>query len=1069
MEEKVCSAAGNRSQGGSLLADQKLSPPSPLKRANCQEEENPTIRTIEFLRARLLSERSVSEAARQKAQQIEQKVWELEQQLEIVVEQRKNAEETSQQALTMLENGTAPFESGTYEDGSAFELKRFDRVNNATSLGQTSDVEEDETSTMGSGSEKTFQNSNDSDPFGQSHSLCMGLSWQARESSPTRYEKNAKRTFLPSEQMHLQNFHHEGISEANAGSIRRIGKSCRQIKRKETRSVTEEESRALTACSEDDSKKSRESSMEEFVPSEQTEPVKNISEVFELLLQKDFKGTSLARDQKTSYRDSLNQFAEEREEIDLSNGGIGEQTSGGDFTAGLYSECSSPYSSEDQGKEIESRSNEGIEMERVLEHWEDLNDQYAAEENAQREWEERFREINYSSEQSMDCCKHRKQTMEIEAKEKEGTCLNRSKTSLVMSNSDKTEKIHRPYQYLSERSCLCHSEKLVCSHCCEAENEVIQKMDINEYERDHVHKSLPPSESYISCRLICSSDVSSVNKVEAREAEKLTVTNDIFDQDILCAEIMTGQETRGNLLSLAPSFIGLQASDEEEATIDCITLSSEKAAQKITKICCLDIGPSLTENAIPVFEDHVPIVPHANRTLEPSVLAVHDKVLDANTAYLLAKDATERLSDNMQSTSEMVNVGSMAQTMESRKPFTERKMGPSDHTFSSSTGMMLTTDEKPHDVSHGSSLRSTAQITGAFFHKKGRGYSQSRHGSCNDEQGIPLLQGLNRTDTKASAICLSMHPCVSMNPMNYMSTLEMGDVQVKEQIKTKEHYVSTDFQGRSTNDVKIRTMSQENMNKGRFNGQFDKSTGVSENKVATTNGITPGRATQKVGGAGFQIPHHRFRSSNHMNRGHLFVENCFPENMFIRSHFLDSSHVMVNKIDMSTGGREEYASLNPIIYKGHSRGLFGDKLSIPTAGSADGSSMREFAPSFEAHAEKGAREESHTSQINQDHFGFAGRVEPVQYHQNNSSRDVVTALQFAKLQLQNIFDNNQSVNQHPNIPASSMQDTHTQKVMQRCYILEAPLSCIELFRLPSESECKLPSQVRASRSLSSKF
>lgn len=53
--------------------------------------EDPTARrrTIEFLRARLLSERSVSRAANQKAYHLAQKVLELERQLEIVIEQRK--------------------------------------------------------------------------------------------------------------------------------------------------------------------------------------------------------------------------------------------------------------------------------------------------------------------------------------------------------------------------------------------------------------------------------------------------------------------------------------------------------------------------------------------------------------------------------------------------------------------------------------------------------------------------------------------------------------------------------------------------------------------------------------------------------------------------------------------------------------------------------------------------------------------------------------------------------------------------------------------------------------------
>ncbi|MCO5603107.1 hypothetical protein L7F22_057252 [Adiantum nelumboides] len=63
---------------------------SPLERPS--GEEDPAAMTIEFLRARLLSERSVSKAARERAQQLAKKVSELEERLEVEIQLRKKLE-----------------------------------------------------------------------------------------------------------------------------------------------------------------------------------------------------------------------------------------------------------------------------------------------------------------------------------------------------------------------------------------------------------------------------------------------------------------------------------------------------------------------------------------------------------------------------------------------------------------------------------------------------------------------------------------------------------------------------------------------------------------------------------------------------------------------------------------------------------------------------------------------------------------------------------------------------------------------------------------------------------------
>ncbi|XP_042444330.1 uncharacterized protein LOC122029420 [Zingiber officinale] len=62
-----------------------------------------TAMTVEFLRARLLSERTVSKAAKEKAGQLAKRVMELEEQLRIMIIQRKKTEQAATEAISTLE------------------------------------------------------------------------------------------------------------------------------------------------------------------------------------------------------------------------------------------------------------------------------------------------------------------------------------------------------------------------------------------------------------------------------------------------------------------------------------------------------------------------------------------------------------------------------------------------------------------------------------------------------------------------------------------------------------------------------------------------------------------------------------------------------------------------------------------------------------------------------------------------------------------------------------------------------------------------------------------------------
>ncbi|XP_050386289.1 uncharacterized protein LOC126802677 isoform X2 [Argentina anserina] len=86
-------------------------------RSNSGKDESPGI-TIEFLRARLLSERSVSRSARQRADELEKMVEELEEQLKFVSLQRKKAEKATADVLAILENQGASDISEEFDSSS---------------------------------------------------------------------------------------------------------------------------------------------------------------------------------------------------------------------------------------------------------------------------------------------------------------------------------------------------------------------------------------------------------------------------------------------------------------------------------------------------------------------------------------------------------------------------------------------------------------------------------------------------------------------------------------------------------------------------------------------------------------------------------------------------------------------------------------------------------------------------------------------------------------------------------------------------------------------------------------
>ncbi|KAF8099754.1 hypothetical protein N665_0237s0009 [Sinapis alba] len=166
-------------------------------RCNDSDTQDPTSMTIEFLRARLLAERAVSKSARAKLDELSDKVAELEEQLKIVSLQRKKAEQATADVLAILaENGFNDDVSDGYNSSSDQE-----------SYSQTS-----------------------------SGKLVSGksLSWKGRRRGEEGSSDKAKES--------SRNRRQRGFDSAYIWRPRHRcqGRSCRQIKRSESRTVSED-------------------------------------------------------------------------------------------------------------------------------------------------------------------------------------------------------------------------------------------------------------------------------------------------------------------------------------------------------------------------------------------------------------------------------------------------------------------------------------------------------------------------------------------------------------------------------------------------------------------------------------------------------------------------------------------------------------------------------------------------------------------------------------------------------------------------------------------------------------
>ncbi|XP_037471652.1 uncharacterized protein LOC119345958 [Triticum dicoccoides] len=184
-----------------------------------------TAMTIDFLRARLLSERSVSRAAKDRADQLANRVAELEEQLRAVTAQRREAERAAAEVLAILDSQgfTDAADSGSDDDGAG---------GTPEAPGHGSVEPRGEAEDALSGSEL-------GGPAGAPRP--GGLSWKGRAASPgaDRRHPHLKARQLRQRHGHGHRRSYFYLLAADSSPKYQPGQSCRKIRRKEPRLHTE--------------------------------------------------------------------------------------------------------------------------------------------------------------------------------------------------------------------------------------------------------------------------------------------------------------------------------------------------------------------------------------------------------------------------------------------------------------------------------------------------------------------------------------------------------------------------------------------------------------------------------------------------------------------------------------------------------------------------------------------------------------------------------------------------------------------------------------------------------------
>lgn len=181
--------------------------------------------TIDFLRARLLSERSVSRASKERADQLAARVAELEEQVRAVTAQRRQAEQEAAEVLAILESkgfcGSLSDAGSDNDDGASEEARPRDAETTGGDAARCHAEEEQDQEPAAAKSE--------ADDDATSRTVAGGLSWKGRSVSPRKARQLRQR--------HRRSYAYLLASEDPSPKYR-MGQSCRKNKRKELSSGT---------------------------------------------------------------------------------------------------------------------------------------------------------------------------------------------------------------------------------------------------------------------------------------------------------------------------------------------------------------------------------------------------------------------------------------------------------------------------------------------------------------------------------------------------------------------------------------------------------------------------------------------------------------------------------------------------------------------------------------------------------------------------------------------------------------------------------------------------------------
>ncbi|CAH9065736.1 unnamed protein product [Cuscuta europaea] len=314
--------------------------------------EDSSSMTIEFLRARLLSERSISRAARQRADELTKRVAQLEKQLKTVILQRKKAEKATENVLAILENhgsigddASDDFDSGS-DQGTDFPLCNDECKDDEYSMDINMEVRDINGET------------NSNSEVESSPHIGRNLSWRSGRES---LHSLTQRKYMSSSRRSCS-------FASSASSSKLVGKSCRRIRHGKTISAVEEtygDSTAQTA--------------------------------------KYDSGTTHTQD-----LNGLTDFG-----IESPRGGIQRCAENGELEFPSFQVLKSQTQA-DNSSSLNRHIHVGDKaMQKAIQHQAELIGQYEAEERAQREWEEKYREdSSFMLDSSRDLGSHSDMTEE---------------------------------------------------------------------------------------------------------------------------------------------------------------------------------------------------------------------------------------------------------------------------------------------------------------------------------------------------------------------------------------------------------------------------------------------------------------------------------------------------------------------------------------------------------------------------------------------------------------------------------------------------------------------------------